>query len=423
MTMNAVEGHSVVSLFSGAGALDIGLERAGFHTVAALDYDEDCAATLRASQAARIRSIDGRTCLDGAKILQANVEDVTASDLRPKHKSRSWRPDLLVGGPPCQPFSSSGKQLSVHDPRGRLFEHFVRLATEMRPRVILFENVRGLVTARGPNGEPGEALMMVKSQFEAAGYGTRFSLLNAADFGSPQARVRLFMVAVAAGSPPMFPEPTHGEFGQARLLDHRLPWVTLGDFLRSRPSPEPDEIVRPTMHLWEALRDVSPGSGLKSAGARESTRPGGHWGYRQGTFIADLKRPARTVTGGAGQDWIRESDGSLRRLTWRECAALQGFPDGWVFEGSKASRFLQVGNAVPVVFGEVLGSVLHGACSSRSRATPTSAPLPETFSTAMEYTRREARRNGASRARVRAMEASGEAPRSEIKGIGRAGSL
>jgi DNA (cytosine-5)-methyltransferase 1 len=405
-------------LFSGAGGFDVGLERAGLHTVTALDFDEDCIATLRASQAERVPTGVGRAHLDGTVLLHAKIEDVTAADLRPHGAPRGWRPDVLVGGPPCQPFSSSGKQLSVHDPRGRLFEDFVRLATELRPRVILFENVRGLVTARGPLDEPGEAIQMVRDRFEAAGYGTRFALLNAADFGSQQARVRLFMIAVSAGAPPEFPAPTHGETPIASLFERRMAWVTLGDFLRARSAPTPDEIARPSSKLATALRDAAPGTGLKSAGAREATRPGGHWGYRQGTFVADPKRPARTVTGSVSQDWVRESDGSLRRLTWRECAALQGFPEAWVFLGGQASRFLQVGNAVPAIFGEVLGRVLLSACARRPKSAPASAPWPASFANAIEYTRREARRNGASRAKVRAMEASGAAPRAVLKGTG-----
>ncbi len=411
---------SLVSLFTGAGGLDIGLELAGFETVAANDFDADCVKTLLTNQAARIPVPGGgnRRFLERARVLGSPVEDLTAADLRPAGVAGRWSPDLLAGGPPCQPFSSSGKMLSLSDPRGRLFEHFVRLAADLQPRVILFENVRGLVTARGPQGTPGEALDLVKRAFEAIGYATSFALLNSADYGAPQRRVRLFMLARKTGQLPSFPEPTHAETSDHGLFEDRLlPWVTLGGFLAGRDEPHPSDLVRPSARLALQLRDVPSGSGLRSPGSREATRPGGHWGYKQGTFIADPKRPARTVTAAATQDWVRGADGSLRRLTWKECAALQGFPDAWEFTGNTASRHRQIGNAVPVVFGRVLGASILEASSSRDRKPTESAPLPPSFVGAIRYTAREHARNGESRRQTGILIAAGADPRL-VKGTG-----
>lgn len=410
-----------VSLFTGAGGLDLGLEQAGFQTLFAVDADPDAVRTLEVNRTAGVAIGDGRKYLEGTVILPPQgVESVTADQLRPAGCSASWVPDIMAGGPPCQPFSSSGKMLSLDDPRGRLFEHFVRLATALRPRVILFENVRGLVTARGPKGEPGEAIRRVKDAFEEIGYATTFALLNAADYGVAQRRVRCIMLATRCTTLPDFPEPTHGESPSASLFDRRLPWVTLGELLATLPPPNPEEIVRPTARLAEQLATVPEGSGLKSAGARETTRPGGHWGYRQGTFIADPSQPARTVTASASQDWIRLPDGSLRRLTLRECAALQGFPSGWQFVGPVASRFRLVGNAVPVVLGRVLGEALRAALEGGTRSRPTSKPLPAEFHAAISYTRREHARNGASRRDVRRNERLGTLSREHLKGRGSA---
>ena len=150
---------TAVSLFTGAGGLDIGLEQAGFQTVSAVDSDPDCVATLGVNQQAGISCGDGRKHLAGAVLLASDIEQLDAAQLRPAGAGRGWTPDLMAGGPPCQPFSSSGKMLSVEDPRGKLFQHFVRLAAALQPKAILFENVRGLVTARGPRGEPGEVLV------------------------------------------------------------------------------------------------------------------------------------------------------------------------------------------------------------------------------------------------------------------------
>ncbi len=417
--MDAVGLPAVVSLFSGAGGLDVGLERAGFKVVVATDFDRDCVASLRASQKARIAipNAGDRPYLDGTRIIEAAVEDLQPSDLVPEDAQRGWRPAVLAGGPPCQPFSSAGKMLSLDDPRGQLFYHFVRLARGLRPHLILFENVSGLVTARGPSGQPGEALILVKEAFESLGYGARFALLNAADYGSPQRRVRCFMVASRLEPLPEFPVPTHSEDGGATLFGGMQPWATLGEFLGGRGSPTAFEIERPSTALAAKLADVPLGSGLKSHGARETTRPGGHWGYKQGTWIADPSRPARTVTAATAQDWVREPDGNLRRLTWRECAALQGFPEEWVFVGKKASRFRQIGNAVPAVFGEAIGRSLADALRCQRRRRAASAPLPERFAKAIEYTRREHARNGASREQAKLLARQGVRLH-EIKGLG-----
>jgi len=411
---------TVVSLFTGAGGLDIGLETAGFRCVAATDAAPDCIATLKHNQAARILvpGSGGRRFLDGTKIVLADAAELDPRVLRPAASPRSWRPDLLTGGPPCQPFSSSGKQLALEDPRGRLFEHFVRIASALRPRFILFENVRGLVTARGPHGAPGEALSLVRRAFEQIGYATKFALLNAADFGVPQRRVRLVMLGTLDGPVPEFPEPTHGERVAHALFGPTLPWVTLAEFLASQPPPDEIDVVRPSAALAAGLRGVPDGCGLRSAGAREETRPGGHWGYRQGTFVADPRRPARTVTASVSQDWVR-IDGGLRRLTERECAGLQGFPSAWTFVGTRSGRMRQVGNAVPARLAEVVGARIVDALQRPvPRTKPVSEPFPAEFTEAVAYTRREQERNGRSRSTARAMQASGRSDVSLIKGLG-----
>lgn len=414
--------HTSVSLFTGAGGLDLGLEQAGFQTVSAVDCDAEAVETLKLNRRDGL-SIPGRPgdqYLAHAAIIPMKIEDVDVKDVRPAWAAPGWSPDLLVGGPPCQPFSSSGGMLSVSDPRGRLFEHFVRLAGALRPRFVLFENVRGLVTARGPRNEPGEVLHLVKAGFERAGYATRFALLNAADYGCPQRRVRCFMIGSRREPLPEFPDPTHHSRPEKGLFNDLLPWVSLGEFLARYPTPDANDIVRPTDSLAARLDGLRDGTGLRSAGARESTRPGGHWGYRQGTFIADQSLPARTITASASQDWVRSPDGSLRRLTWRECAGLQGFPAGWQFVGGKASKYRQIGNAVPVQFGLVIGRQLLQAASEKptlAGANP-SAPLPQEFATAIAYTKKEHARNGGSRAKVIALQGTGAVPQLQIKGRG-----
>jgi DNA (cytosine-5)-methyltransferase 1 len=396
------ENPIVVSLFAGAGGLDVGLENAGFNITVAVDNDPVSVATLQHNQMRCLPRPDGGAYLAGTRILELDITKLSGSELI----ARNSPIDLLVGGPPCQPFSSAGKMLGFGDPRGTLFADFVRIAAALRPSHILFENVRGLVTARGRDGKPGSALKQVLSSFEEIGYFTNASLLNAADFGSFQRRIRLFILMSREGLPPEFPNPTHqdprsrSEQAPSLFGDKLMPWRTLGEFLHGGLEPKPDELVRPSARLSKLLEHVPSGSGLRSAGTIETTRPGGHWGYRQGTFIADLTMPARTVTASSCQDWVRWPEGTIRRLTLSECKTLQGFPTEWDFLGPKAAQFRQVGNAVPAQFGETLGrSILRCMMREQGEGRGRSMPLPKFIHEAISYTMREEARNGDSRRR------------------------
>jgi DNA (cytosine-5)-methyltransferase 1 len=401
---------TVVSLFSGAGGLDIGLERAGFHTVSMCEVEPVFAASLRANAGA-IKA-DGRRYLAGARIFEADIRDLSGRDL-----SGGAEVDCLVGGPPCQTFSSSGRQLSVLDPRGSLVAEFLRMVGEIRPRSFLFENVRGIVTARDAAAQPGGVIREVFRGLEGHGYSCRAALLNSADFGAHQRRVRCFILGVRHGLAPEFPEPTHGEEpGPPTLFDPpKARWRTLGEFLSCWADNDESTHVHPSPSLAPQLAQIAEGSGLRSEGVAEPTRPGGHWGYRQGTFIADTGRPARTVTGSSSQDWVRWN-GSLRRLTLLEVKRLQGFPDDWALCGSKADAFQQVGNAVPTVFGEVIGAALIRHLASMDAAQPpVRVPFPRQFEAHIDYTERDHARNASAR-KVHRSFLLGEHPKAPNKG-------
>lgn len=308
----------------------------------------------------------------------------------------------LFGGPPCQTFSSAGKMQSVFDKRGTLFQEFVRMVDYWKPTTFLFENVRGLVTARDFDGKPGGVIKNIISAFENIGYSCRAALLNAADYGAYQRRVRCFIIGVRYGMAPVFPEITHTDMSTNSTENNALfpelerkPWQSLGAFLETYADNNETNWVYPTSALFEQLQRIPNGSGLKSQGVVEKTRPGGHWGYRQGTFIADPNKPARTVTGSTAQDWIRLNDGTLRRLTFLEVKRLQGFPEPWHFCGSKAQQFKQVGNAVPLIFGEVIGQTLIKYLETyNSKLKPQTIPLPERFEQYITYTKKEEAKNG-----------------------------
>ncbi len=380
-----IQKPNYVSLFTGAGGLDIGLERAGFKALSLCEIEEVFCKTLEANQGCT--HADGIDYFKETRILDADIRDLAGADL-----AFDVDLDLVVGGPPCQAFSSSGKQLSVLDPRGTLVNEFVRMVDELRPRMFLFENVRGLVTARDSKGEPGGVIRGLLDRFQELGYSCRATLLNSADFGSYQRRVRCFIVGSMRGTAPLFPEPTH-----QKTADMFYPqWRSLRSFLEEHADPDEDSYTFPTENLGQQLRDLPDGAGLKSAGRAEKTRPGGHWGYRQGTFIADLSLPARTVTGSASQDWVRWA-GVLRRLTLNEVKLLQGFPLDWEILGTKAQRFKQVGNAVPTVFGELLGEMIQTFLKSYPDTPPVRLDMPKAFKGYIDYTKRDHERNADSR--------------------------
>jgi DNA (cytosine-5)-methyltransferase 1 len=387
-----------ISLFAGAGGLDLGLEAAGWNCLYASDIDPQAVAVLSANQKAR-HSLGSRAKFSGTIIEQADVRKLTGKSILSAAGASRGDVPLLAGGPPCQSWSSAGHQLGFNDPRGQLWSDFVRLADEMDVRYLLFENVRGLLTARGDDGVPGSALATIRSKLAEIGFNTAVMLLNAADFGLPQRRVRLFILGYRAGDAPNFPLPTHSKHGAA---DGLLPWVPLSAALSAIAPLSAKEVIRPTGKLAVDLQDIAPGSGVKSMGKPEATRPGGHWGYKQGAFVTDPTMPARTVTASAQQDWIRDEIHGIRRLAPRECAALQTFPKDYIWPSRAVDQYRLIGNSVPPMLAQILGQELAKTVWSAAplklvNAPVDLAPLPARLEAAIAYTKREEKANGHSR--------------------------
>jgi DNA (cytosine-5)-methyltransferase 1 len=390
-----------MSIFAGAGGLDAGLEQAGFETRLAIDIDRDAVETLRATKAARLPVDRGRRkYLAKANLVHADLTKLTKSELVGLWGA-DQPPDLLAGGPPCQSFSSAGKQRGIDDERGRLFRDFLRAARALRPSLILFENVQGLVTARDQDGTVGGVLRTIQSEFERAGYACSFALVNSADYGAPQRRVRLVMLGSRRHELPAFPPPvTHSRDNGTEGLPQ---WVSLREALKGFPLRGSADAVWANDDMEKKLAEVSPGKGIRVGGAVENNRPSGHWGYRQDGFIADWKQPARTVRAASTPDWLRMPDGRHRRLTWQECARLQGFPNGWDFQGTLGSRFRQIGNAVPADLAAALGDLAARTLEAgpvRRNTSPSSQPWPDSFTRRIRYTTAEHRVNGALRKRA-----------------------
>jgi DNA (cytosine-5)-methyltransferase 1 len=393
---NALE---FISLFSGAGGLDLGFEAAGWECLFASDIDPCAVQTLKQNQG---KAVGKQQVLEHTVIEQADIAALSGAEILKKIGRAKGDVPLLVGGPPCQSWSSAGHQKGFEDPRGRLFKDYVRIASETGVRWLVFENVRGLLTARGPDGLPGSALEHIRKELLEAGFQTEVELFNAADYGVPQRRVRLILIGFREGDRPPFPKPTH-----TKNLDQAdaflKPWVPLQECLSSIAPLTEDEVIRANTALHAQLSALQPGSGVKSPGKKETTRPGGHWGYKQGAFVADLALPARTVTASGQQDWIKDSKLGLRRLAPRECAAIQTFPSNWEFVGKRADQYRLIGNAVPAGLGYAIAKELrtHMECEKSQSEQPVRVaqllPLRAHLLSAIHYTCKEEYRNGDSR--------------------------
>jgi DNA (cytosine-5)-methyltransferase 1 len=327
-----------VDLFAGAGGLSLGLEAAGFGVVAAVESNSDACVTYRQHH-------------PYAAVLEQDIATVDFSVFRGSVA-------LVAGGPPCQPFSVGGKRLSAMDKRNGI-PQFVRAVREGRPRAFVMENVAGL--AHGPRLA---YFSKVLEAFRALGYTTAWQVLEAADYGVPQRRRRLFVVGTVRGSF-QFPPTTHGPgAGQPHLAA--------------------GSVIDPETAAGE------PNTAIVTYASRPSLRPDPYHGhiYNGGGRPIDLTRPSPTLLasmGGNKTPWVdtlgvvlgyyahlvsggeprRGRVPGARRITVQEAARLQGFPASATFSGPRTSQYRQVGNAVPPTLGEQIGRVL-GLCLDRS---------------------------------------------------------
>jgi len=341
MSGAAGERGVAVSLFSGAGGLDLGAEQAGYRVAAALERDRDAAQTME-KNFAHLHS----------PVLRADVLDVPTRELlRAAGLKGRARPDLLIGGPPCTPFSKSGFWLewkrSGLDPAASLLQAYTRVLAEARPRAFVLENVYALTYDNKASRPAYERLLR---EIDAAGYDWRAKVLNAADHGVPQARPRLFIIGVPKGNRlPEHPEATHGGSWERRHSGHAdRPHVTAGEALDGLVSdPEPTEGLRGQYaHL---LPDVPPGENyLHYTAERGHPDPRFAWRSRYWSFLLKLHpdRPSPTIQAQPGPN-VGPFHWDNRRLRVPEIKRLFTFPDSFDLVGSRNSVQAQLGNAVP----------------------------------------------------------------------------
>ncbi|WP_404464285.1 DNA cytosine methyltransferase [Vreelandella aquamarina] len=350
----------VLSFFSGAMGLDQGLELAGFQTLLASEIDNSA-----------------------RKTIQANKPDISLlGDIRNYSKeeimssaglSSDCDVDVIAGGPPCQAFSTAGKRLGLEDERGNVFLKYLDLCFEIRPKYIVIENVRGLLSAalkhrphdkRGDlfpplkeEEQPGGVLHYIIRMIEDANYSYSFNLYNAANFGVPQSRERVIIICSRNGERVPFLKPTHSQNPTGSLK----PWRTFREATEQINDHEhihfPEKRLKYLKLLnegenWRDLpEDLQPealGKAFYLGGGKTGFLRRVAWDKPSPTLVTHPAMPAT--------DLAHPSEN--RPLSVQEYMALQQFPESWHIEGKTLNKYKQLGNAVPVGLGEAIGKTI-----------------------------------------------------------------
>ena len=385
-------------MFSGAGGLAIGMGNAGFQHEALLEWNRHACATLRENQ--------GRG-FTHAKHWRVVEGDVRAFDFATEVKGHI---DIVAGGPPCQPFSMGGKAQGHADARD-MFPATIHAVDQLRPDAFIFENVKGLLRAGFASYLEYVVLRLTypqlvkledetveqhlarlekahtRGEYEGLKYNIVYRLLNAADYGVPQKRERVFIVGFRADLHEewSFPGATHS---QDALLwakwvtgeywdEHRIPLAErpkMDAKLRRRVAKLVDRyglLIGPTTQRWRTVRDALAGLPEPEAGVNywDSNRIMNH-DYRGGAIAypghtgSEIDEPSKTIKAGdhgvpGGENMIRYDDGRVRYFTVRESARIQTFPDDYFLTGSWGESMRQLGNAVPVLLAETVARSVY----------------------------------------------------------------
>jgi DNA (cytosine-5)-methyltransferase 1 len=354
-----------ISLFTGAGGLDLGFEAAGFRTVAAVEQNEVARQTLLINRDAFFPDLS-------ADAIRADVVTLNVKELLAEAGVRPGEIDLLHGGPPCTPFSKSGYWLEYKrlgaDPKASLLDSYVDVLAEAQPRAFLMENVYAL----GYRNHNQPVFERFQQGVKDAGYTFDFKVVLAADHGVPQLRQRLICVGLRLdevdGDPSDWafgwPAETHaGPHETRRGWDEQLlPHVSVGRALEGLSSeanpPEEGEVADGTYS--EELQAVPPGDNyLFWTEKRGHLAPRFEWRSRYWSFLLKLHpdRPSPTIQGQPGP-WVGPFHWESRRLRVAELKRLMTFPDEFFVSGTRRDRQLQLGNAVPPSLARVLGEAL-----------------------------------------------------------------
>jgi DNA (cytosine-5)-methyltransferase 1 len=366
----------VISLFSGAMGLDLGLEQVGFEVRVAIECDKDAANTIRANR-------------PGLPIINKRIEDISTTEILEAAGLKVGEACLVVGGPSCQAFSTAGNRSSFSDTnkRGTLFRHFLRVVKEAQPSFFVMENVKGILSAaiqhrplkeRGPTFPPlaweeqlGSAFTIIAQELAALGGSVTFDLLNSADYGVPQKRERVIFIGSLDGKKVSIPKPTHSIPPSKNLL----PWLDIrAAFYGLTDDHDYYDCKEP---IKKFLSMIPPGGNWRSLPKelqKEAVGEGVYrsWGGRTGFLRRlswDKPSPALTTSPISKATFFGHPE-LLRPLSIQEFARIQQFPDNWIFAGSKSSQYRQIGNAVPVGLGKAVGKAVKKALHNNARPEP-----------------------------------------------------
>jgi len=323
-----------ISLFSGAGGMDIGVMQAGFEILACIEFDPYACETLRANISREKRK---------TKVIEADIRKVDPVELMAELGLQSGELDLLCGGPPCQAFSQIGKRHSLQDERGLLLFEMTRFAKAFKPRAILIEQVKGLLNAEDEQGKPGGVFEQLLNRLEKLEYVPKWKVVNAAEYGVPQLRQRVFIVSTEKPNGFQFPFPTHGASKKALPLFPLPPYVTVGEALEGLGKPcKQNGYIPENSHL-----DVTPdGDRYRISGVPEGSHLAAqlHLPKKQRcnltkkdtTKFKRLSRYEPSNTLRCGEIFFHPLEN--RYLTPREYMRLHGYPDDYILKGPIRGR-------------------------------------------------------------------------------------
>jgi DNA (cytosine-5)-methyltransferase 1 len=364
---------TAISLFSGAMGLDTGFEQSGFQIKVTCEMRKEACDTIRLNR-------------PDVPLLEGDIAEYTTGTILETAGLQIGEPTVVIGGPPCQSFSTAGTRKSFNEKRGIALLEFVRVVKESRPRFFVFENVKGLTNASlkhisfyerikmkeneiPDESKLGTAFKYVLGKLAETGYSISYKILNSADYGSPQKRLRLIIIGARDGEDVGFPDQTHDSPNSIQVITgKRRPWRAVGDVLKDLREDEQEYVKFPSWGKY--IRYIKPGGDWRDLPPeiqREAMKgsffsQGGRTGYFRRLSL-DLPCPT-LVTSPVFKGTCLAHPIFDRPLSIQEYARIQGFPDYWKFVGSTMKKYRMIGEAVPVELSYALGCHIRDKVNS-----------------------------------------------------------
>lgn len=333
--------NTAIDLFSGAGGLHLGFEKMGFKIDLCIDNNVIVEKTHRRN-------------FPNIPMINRDINDVGVDEI--KQYLEGGKVDIVIGGPPCQGFSTIGKRASSNpekrakkDPRNELVLTYARIIKEVRPKFIVMENVKGILTL-----EHGMYLQNVLKILRESGYDADYKLINMADYGVPEIRERVIIIGNRLGLPVTFPAPDHSDNPNDNLPAWQRCWDVLKDLVDMPDSPQFNHVALKHTEKNIARYKLIPEGGRLP----EDQLPPELYRKNFGNTFKRLDRNSPALTMVPGNDAFPIHPSLNRSLTVREAARIQTFPDNFIFEGNRRQQGHQVGNAVPPLFSQKLASFI-----------------------------------------------------------------